>query len=631
MDAPAAPPLDETQLRAALEAAMDPVEILVPVLGADGQICDYRIRYVNSALAAAAGVPADELTGALLREAFPEVSAEFMSMLDTIVHTGRHLVHAGIAMPSAVRRSVRRFNVSGVPFGDGVIFTFRDVTDEFDTLQRLSRSERLYRLLAENITDVVFVLRDEIITWASPSSEAVLGWRADDLIGRCWREFIASEDHDSITSWLTDETADARARFRVRYLTRADEVHWSSLLLSPLVDEAGNPDGILVSGRRIDEEMAAEAEVLKAHRQRDRLIEQLPVGVYRARLSVTKGLTLDFVSPLAWELLGASPDAGTITLEDILHQVHPADQAGLLAAGQATVAGGRPLLWEGRLADPKSETWLRIQAQIEDEGGELVLEGILADITKFKQLEVELARKATASTRRADRLAEIDRAKSALLGSLGHDLRTPLTVISSAAASLRYHETLSPDQRIELLANIERSSELLSHLLTNLLDLGRIEVGVLPVRLGALDIVEVLEVPLGVAGVEVELDLPDDLPCVRADAVLLERVLDNLLRNAHRHQPRGVPVKVAAKLDNGRVHLQVIDRGTGVPFERYQEIFTPFKRSSDYKGDGIGIGLAIARAFTLAMGGTLTPSATPGGGLTMTTDLEECDASVADR
>lgn len=114
---------------------------------------------------------------------------------------------------------------------------------------------------------------------------------------------------------------------------------------------------------------------------------------------------------------------------------------------------------------------------------------------------------------------------------------------------------------------------------------------------------------------------------MQADPGLLEQVLANLVDNARRFLPPQGTVRIAAREQDGRVRIDVVDHGPGVPKERFQTIFDPFQRFDDRGHQGTGLGLAIARGFTEAMGGELAPSQTPGGGLTMTVWLEVADGS----
>ncbi len=242
---------------------------------------------------------------------------------------------------------------------------------------------------------------------------------------------------------------------------------------------------------------------------------------------------------------------------------------------------------------------------------------------------VELAARRQAAARELD---EVDRLRSALLAAVGHDLRTPLAEIKAAVTTLRQPGLpLEPADRAELLAGIEGSTDLLTDLIANLLDLSRLQAGVLSVDLQPVALDEVvaralIERPY----TEVSNEVADDLPMAVADAGLLERVVANLIDNAHRYSPPGARIAVQAVGDDATVRLAVVDHGAGVSEADWDRIFVPFQRLHDRStASGVGLGLAIARGFTAAMDGTLTPSRTPGGGLTMTVALPRSDAGVA--
>lgn len=224
----------------------------------------------------------------------------------------------------------------------------------------------------------------------------------------------------------------------------------------------------------------------------------------------------------------------------------------------------------------------------------------------------------------ADRLAEIDRLRAALLGAVGHDLRTPLAGIKVASSSLRQPDVeFSDDDRAGLLATIEESADRLTAVVENLLSASRLEAGVLSadLRPTATDAVAGAAVlATDTRGVRVAVEVPDDLPPAYADAGLLERVLANLVANACAVSSE---VAVRGSAAGGRVHLAVVDHGPGIAAGRREVLFAPFQRLNDSAAGGLGLGLAIARGFTEAQGGTLVASDTPGGGLTMTVTLRE--------
>jgi two-component system, OmpR family, sensor histidine kinase KdpD len=118
------------------------------------------------------------------------------------------------------------------------------------------------------------------------------------------------------------------------------------------------------------------------------------------------------------------------------------------------------------------------------------------------------------------------------------------------------------------------------------------------------------------------LRVPDDLPAVRADPALLERVLVNLIGNALRYSPPDRPPSVTAAVEHDRIEIRIVDHGPGIPEADRERAFHPFQRLGDrYHTNGVGLGLALARGLTEAMGGNIIPENTPGGGLTMIVTL----------
>ncbi|MBG0831546.1 sensor histidine kinase KdpD [Planomonospora sp. ID67723] len=223
---------------------------------------------------------------------------------------------------------------------------------------------------------------------------------------------------------------------------------------------------------------------------------------------------------------------------------------------------------------------------------------------------------------RARPLAEADKMRTALLAAVSHDLRTPLASAKAAVDSLRSTEIdWSDDDRAELLATAAESLAMLDRLVANLLDMSRLQAGVLGLAAHPVALEEIVPHSIDTLGPlreRVEGDIPLDLPEIVADPALLERVLVNLMSNAARHSPPDHKVLVTASRYGDRVEIRVIDRGPGIPPAAREQVFLPFQRLGDRDTHtGVGLGLALARGLTEAMGGTLVPDETPGGGLTM--------------
>jgi two-component system sensor histidine kinase KdpD len=223
-------------------------------------------------------------------------------------------------------------------------------------------------------------------------------------------------------------------------------------------------------------------------------------------------------------------------------------------------------------------------------------------------------------------IAAADKMRTALLAAVSHDLRTPLASAKAAVTSLR-----SPDvhwnaaDTEELLATADESLDRLTRLVGNLLDMSRLQAGALSLfpRASGLDEIVALALDdLGPAGRDITVEIPETLPAVRADPAILERVVVNLAENALRYSPAGKAPLLAASALGDRVELRVVDRGAGIADDDKDRVFVPFQRLGDTDNTtGVGLGLALSRGLTEAMGGTLTAEDTPGGGLTMTVSL----------
>jgi two-component system sensor histidine kinase KdpD len=226
----------------------------------------------------------------------------------------------------------------------------------------------------------------------------------------------------------------------------------------------------------------------------------------------------------------------------------------------------------------------------------------------------------------AHAIGEADRLRSALLSAVSHDLRTPLASAKAAVTSLRSPEVVfSAADEEELLATAEESLDKLTRLVENLLDLSRLQAGALGVHPQLISVADAIPRAIddiGPPARDVVVLVPDELPEIHVDPGLLERILVNVLANAVRHSPPARPPVVTASEHGGQVQVRVIDHGPGIPAEDWERVFLPFQRLGDRDNEtGVGLGLALSRGLAEAMGGTLRPETTPGGGLTMTLSL----------
>jgi two-component system sensor histidine kinase KdpD len=223
----------------------------------------------------------------------------------------------------------------------------------------------------------------------------------------------------------------------------------------------------------------------------------------------------------------------------------------------------------------------------------------------------------TVVARRIELLGRVEQQRAALLRSVSHDLRTPLSAIRAGSSELLDGAHHDEETRRRMLQLMSDEAERLDRLVTNLLSMSRIEAGALTPRRQAVDLAELVgfctrrlsrlftQVPLAVS-------IPADLPVIQADHTQLEQVLTNLLENAVRHSPRGSEVRLSATAGSGVVAICVADHGPGVDPSETRAIFEPFR--SESTGTTTGIGLAICKAIVEAHGGTISVNAPSGGG-----------------
>jgi two-component system sensor histidine kinase KdpD len=215
---------------------------------------------------------------------------------------------------------------------------------------------------------------------------------------------------------------------------------------------------------------------------------------------------------------------------------------------------------------------------------------------------------------------EAERLRNALLSSLSHDMRTPLASIEQAASALlQAPEEGGPAPQRDLAATILQESQQMGRLVSNLLEMTRVESGALQVQKQW----QLLSDVVGVALLRTEEELrdhpittalPPDLPLVPVDEILLEQVFVNLLENAAKHTPPGTPVEIGGEAGADEVMVWVADRGPGLPPGEEERVFEKFHRASAAPGAGVGLGLAICRGIVNAHGGRIWAESRAGGG-----------------
>ena len=368
------------------------------------------------------------------------------------------------------------------------------------------------------------------------------------------------------------------------------------------------------------------------------VLEALPAVVQRVamesamgRIWVGVGLTQQQERVVADSGAGPAPAVGTHAVMQRTDdegqlawtRIHPASAGrGDRAASRShiyrvEIRGGDAVLgslWAERppaAGEPTTEESRLLAATADQLGQALHRERLVAQAA-----DVEVARRS-------------DDLKSALLDSVSHDLRTPLATIRAAAGSLADDEiALSDADRRAAAMAIDREAERLNRLVGDLLDMSRIQAGALVPQIEVLPLDEIIAPAVDRlwprrASARPAIEIPTDLPMVRADPLLLDQVLSNLLENAAKHAGDAAPIRVTAASDGSSVRLTVEDGGPGVPADALPHLFDRFHRVARTDGarPGVGLGLAVVRGLVDAMGGTASARPSDLGGLAVTITL----------
>lgn len=249
--------------------------------------------------------------------------------------------------------------------------------------------------------------------------------------------------------------------------------------------------------------------------------------------------------------------------------------------------------------------------------GQDLINGFAAQVALLIERE-----KLRAASEREKLLAESERLHRTLLDSVSHELKTPLSVLRSAAEKM---DTDDLKMRRNLVTEIRTATRRLNHLVANLLSQSRLESGALSPQLDWCDVRDLISTArraVGDALVErtVKVEIPAEMPLFMADAPLMEQVLSNLLLNAALHTPKGTLIRISAGLENehGRVYISVEDTGPGIPAELRSALFQKFSRGNAARAGGLGLGLSIVRGFMLAQNGEVVAGTSLEGGASFT-------------
>jgi len=232
------------------------------------------------------------------------------------------------------------------------------------------------------------------------------------------------------------------------------------------------------------------------------------------------------------------------------------------------------------------------------------------------------------ATRQIELLQAAEKLQNALLNSISHDLRTPLVSITGALTTLEQNpDSLNPSTRNSLIVAAREEADRLNRLVGNLLDMTRLEAGVLKLKCEPCDVQDLIGVAIGQMENQLEersiqVNIPDSIPLIGTDFVLIVHAIGNIIDNALKYSPTDSPIEIKAEMIGSEVHILVLDRGIGIPESDLDRVFDKFYRVQRAdKVTGTGLGLAICKGIIEAHGGRIWATNREGGGTIVTCAL----------
>ncbi|MGZ5291261.1 MAG: PAS domain-containing protein [Actinomycetota bacterium] len=479
-----------------------------------------------------------------------------------------------------------------------VIFRASDVDGRASVTTRyreLRKTEVRYRALIEQLPAIIYTEVPDpnapgVTEYMSPQLEQVLGYTPEEWLADAglWEQRLHPDDREAALAEdrATEITGD-RFRFEYRLIAKDGHVVW-------IRDEAVRMEepatglrfwqGMMVD---ITEEVTARSRQAETEAKYRALIEQIPAVVYLAEYG-DDGDWL-YISPQIERVIGFTPQEWLDHPAPMATLVHPDDLTAVRDEEERSLRTGTPFRTEYRMRR-RDGGWVWIvdeaSAVRDTDGTVMFLQGLMYDISERKEAE--------------HRLVALDRLKNTLLHTLSHDLKEPLTAILGAASTLeRLDLQLDPHSRGDLLRTLVERTKGMNALLTDLLDLDRLDRGIIEPRRFPVDLDELVrELVARVPSLhDHQVAVVSERCMINADATKVERMVENLLVNAARHTPAGSRVWVRVWSGEAGATIAVEDDGPGVPDGLKEALFEPFRRGPNVAHAGSGIGLSLVARF----------------------------------
>jgi PAS domain S-box-containing protein len=452
--------------------------------------------------------------------------------------------------------------------------------------------------------------RDLRFTECTGATLSALGVGAGEVVGRTLQALFGTDDPqfapiEAHVRALRGESIEYEQNWEGRrYETR----------VRPLRDPSGDVVGTLGIAVDVTDRMWDRGGVFEAEAKYRGLVETVPAVTYVDPLDEWSDSY--YISPQVHDLIGCTPEDWLSDPKYWRRHVHADDidrvWEGYVAARESATGYDieyRMIHEDGRIV------WVNERAVVlkDSNGRPWVIQGVILDITDRKTAEAELELAWQRERESSEHLRSLDEVKNLLLHAVSHDMRGPITAILGSALVLEDPgRALDDEKRGELMHAIAVSARKLNRLVTDLLDLDRLERGIVEPNRRPTDVAALARRVVGELGLDDRATVDASPGEADVDPVHVERILENLLLNAANHTPAGTEIRVAVRREPDGVEIDVADRGGGVPVELREVIFEPFRQGGN--GQGLGIGLSLVARFAALHGGRAWVEDADGGG-----------------
>ena len=484
------------------------------------------------------------------------------------------------------------------------------------THNALKESESRYRMLAENSSDVIWILDNNFrFTYISHAIYQLRGLTSDEAMSEAIQETMPAHSYEIFRKAIlkVDENEQANnfvpVQAEIEQFQKDGSLKWVEVSVRALGNNLGKKIGYIGSSRDITKRKMAEKAMLKSMNRFDSLLARVPVGIYVVWIRADGSMDFDYVSDRWCDIHQVTREEALADISQVHKFIHKDDLEGFIQRNEKAAKELKRFVWEGRFINHDEVRWVRLESiPVSFDNGDSQWFGATQDITRRKEVEKALLKSEI-------KLRELNAQKDKFFSIIAHDLRNPFSAIMGLSDLLLSQVSQKDYNDVdEYAALIKQSSHQAMDLLKNLLDWSRAQTGRMdfnPEHFELVDLIEenkkFFEVIANQKNISIKTIVPTSI-IVFADKQMVSTVFRNLISNAIKFTRQGGEIKISAEKDADEILISVSDNGIGIPTNRLEKLFRIDESSSTYGTEnekGTGLGLILCKEFIETHGGKI--------------------------